>query len=147
MNPDPDKHETLEEAVARIERELAQELTGGILNPIQFFPPFVSFTMIRASSPDTTDCVRQVWEDREATPPYVHNAYVSEWTGTATSGVVTSVVREPLAPAGRPINLAVTHNLTGAPRAVVTYLSIESAKQLVNQLSHAISVAETNAVT
>ena len=127
-------------------------LTEGIYPPIHFDVARIAAMMPPSSLPTTppepTDCVKAAWEDRQSMRGYHHNAYVSEWIGHSTAGVLVSAV-EPgqTGPAGKPINVAVLHNLTGTQKATIAYLSIERAQQLVNQLSHAISVAEARTAT
>lgn len=117
--------------------------------------PFHSFLDSLFETPaecEPSDCVRETWEDREQTEGYVYNAYVSApqeaQFGQFYSGVVASVVEPPAAPRSgtSPISLTVVHNLDGSTRVNNTYLSIEQAKQLVNQIGQAINVAESRAV-
>jgi hypothetical protein len=100
-----------------------------------------------------TDCAREIFDDRERTEGYLHNAYTSTHHDLDTrrwfSGFVVSVVdHDELGSlfAGKqdapPISIAVAHNVTGANNACVAYFSAEEAKQIVNQLSHAIGQAE-----
>ena len=67
--------------------------------------------------------------------------------GDSTAGMLVSVVKDGQCPDGKPINLCAIHNLTGTVRATFTYFDIESAKQLVNQIGQAISVAEARTKT
>lgn len=102
----------------------------------------------------STDCARELYEDREATVGYLHNAYTSTHHDVDNqrwfSGFVVSVVdHDDLGSAyegkagAPPISIAVTHNVTGERRVCVAYFSTEEAKQIVNQLSHAIGQAES----
>ena len=124
---------------------------GGISNQLTplSLPSF--FDTLFGSTPEQkepTDCVKDAWEDREAYPTfYHHNAYTSIEMGDSTAGMLVSVVKDGQCPDGKPINLCAIHNLTGTVRATFAYFDIESAKQLVNQIGQAISVAEARTKT